>query len=944
MTQAEEMHLQNPKLNHKNEVEEIPQGVKHVIYVKKEKSKQFEDYLFFEPTLYLYQSLLQANEEQEIAIRAADRDFMCLYLAEYNYNQQNYQKAICLLKPIYLRKLKTSLQKDPIYQASLYIIALAYRQGQNDLAAEQAFKHYLHCASYTYLPFQPHALFELSQLYYKQQKLVGAKECIQQIIHCFKNSPIVEQAYLLLANIQQVEGHLLEAKQNLAKLETSLAEGTCIKYQVHYKQGEILFDLQEYKAANEAFEKSLFKQYPEQTPWYFSTLHYRGLCLLKLAEETAEREEKYLKLEKAEKLFKYLVQEQPDDTSYLDLACLYLVKMRELEDSQAIYLAKQLLENQALFTTREGQAQALFLRIELTSSQCEKAFLYEQLTQVSFHQTVAYKKGWYYKGLNECDQARLWLNQGEQEKGLILLAQASASFEQAYQVLKEQDPSLATLAIIHLAKIHCQLEKISHYQLAFTLLDHFLMTAPFVIPADLNAEIYYLHALTASQIALQEKKELALTIALDSAKKGLELSQNKEERAQLSYLLATLFYQHMEFSSAYALFLTTAENFQTEELKGLCLFWAAKSLEKENLKQTNKEQIGLANDQIKALKRQIFEQCKTCSCAAESYFTLYTYTEYLQGEKTAIKHLQAMPQNFPSSLYVINALYLLALDLKRDRKSKEGKWICKKNSHEAIDTFYEAEKKFDLLYNNQQIPKEKLEYYLEIRYRATLERALANLAMADESQGAKRQIYLDYTVQALEELSNEFKNSKYSLASVEVEKREHFQIKEETSFYLAQTFLRLKEDTKAVELFSTILETYRSAKIKPSYFLSRSCYELAKIAMCQEKYLTALHFFSQAEETGKGKTTQDQKIDLWIQQSLCHKALKNSDQAMLILSQAINDEAISSLRIKAMYLRAEIYEMQGRYDLARKQLEATSNKGGEWSLKAKQKLDCDYAL
>jgi hypothetical protein len=60
------------------------------------------------------------------------------------------------------------------------------------------------------------------------------------------------------------------------------------------------------------------------------------------------------------------------------------------------------------------------------------------------------------------------------------------------------------------------------------------------------------------------------------------------------------------------------------------------------------------------------------------------------------------------------------------------------------------------------------------------------------------------------------------------------------------------------------------------------------------------------------------------------------------LSKAINDDAISSLRIKAMFIRAEIYAIQGRNDLARKQLEATSKKGGEWALKAKQKLDMEY--
>jgi len=45
---------------------------------------------------------------------------------------------------------------------------------------------------------------------------------------------------------------------------------------------------------------------------------------------------------------------------------------------------------------------------------------------------------------------------------------------------------------------------------------------------------------------------------------------------------------------------------------------------------------------------------------------------------------------------------------------------------------------------------------------------------------------------------------------------------------------------------------------------------------------------------------------------------------MLLLSQVVNDEVISPLRIQAMFLRAEIYEIQGRPELAAKQWEAAA--------------------
>lgn len=100
----------------------------------------------------------------------------------------------------------------------------------------------------------------------------------------------------------------------------------------------------------------------------------------------------------------------------------------------------------------------------------------------------------------------------------------------------------------------------------------------------------------------------------------------------------------------------------------------------------------------------------------------------------------------------------------------------------------------------------------------------------------------------------------------------------------------------------------------------------------------------QAEKGGDSLLSTEEKLDLWIQESECCKAMNQTNKAMLILSKVINDNTISSLRVKAMYLRASIYAMQGRHDLARKQLAATATKGGEWANKAKLKLEEDYGF
>jgi Tfp pilus assembly protein PilF len=115
------------------------------------------------------------------------------------------------------------------------------------------------------------------------------------------------------------------------------------------------------------------------------------------------------------------------------------------------------------------------------------------------------------------------------------------------------------------------------------------------------------------------------------------------------------------------------------------------------------------------------------------------------------------------------------------------------------------------------------------------------------------------------------------------------------------------------------------------------------IGIRKHRFLDALQCFGEAKRANRGSfLNTDQRLDLSIQEALCYIDLNKLDQAMLILSDVINDDAISSLRVKAMVLRAEVYEKQGRIELAKKQLEATANKGGQWAKQAKEKLIKDY--
>lgn len=79
-------------------------------------------------------------------------------------------------------------------------------------------------------------------------------------------------------------------------------------------------------------------------------------------------------------------------------------------------------------------------------------------------------------------------------------------------------------------------------------------------------------------------------------------------------------------------------------------------------------------------------------------------------------------------------------------------------------------------------------------------------------------------------------------------------------------------------------------------------------------------------------------LEIAIEKSLCLRELGQHNKAMAVLGWVINSPYPSSLRIKAMLLRAEIYLSLNRKDLATRQLEAVESKGGDWAQVAERKL------
>jgi tetratricopeptide (TPR) repeat protein/TolA-binding protein len=363
------------------------------------------------------------------------------------------------------------------------------------------------------------------------------------------------------------------------------------------------------------------------------------------------------------------------------------------------------------------------------------------------------------------------------------------------------------------------------------------------------------------------------------------------------FLLGKLAYEEAFTAAPYF-----EELFQTYPASPLvpdALYWAARSAE---------------DSKKLAYYTRLYQEFKDHPLAPEAYFYCYNPQEYLLGNRTAIKHLHAFKNLFPNSPLLLNALYLEGFDHLHDRRSPEGKWLSRKNLFAAIDAFMEVEVQFDRLKENP-----------ELKNMAKLERAKTNFLIASQARGSKQSIYLDYAATVFQEILAD------QLPSLE----------EEALYYSALILWHKGNPLEAKEGFQVLI-----SKSPFGYYRSKSLYQLGIIEKELKSYPQAILFFGQALQE-PSYLSIDERLDILIEKSESLRLNGDLDSAMLQLSEVVDYHAVSSLRLKAMYLRAEIYAEQGRLKLARKQLESLSLKGGSkdpWALKAKEKLQQEYGF
>jgi len=862
------------------------------------------------------------------------------HLAQAHFAMENLLEAIPLLRKN-IDTIDTSIrQHSPVREIqlnSLYLLALIHKALKQYADASEIFQTYLEQGNPSELAFYEEALFEKGLVNFLSCDYPEAEKQFLKLEVNQSKPRLHSLAQIYLGRICLVQEKYKEALSFFSGLTGKLPADDILNKELAYFQGEASFQSRNFPRAAEFFEKALPMPATARCSWHADTLYHLGWCYLNIGDDplkSLKDQEKFLK--KAEETFQKLLNLSPEERVYLALGQCLLTEASRLKKDDAYAQAETLLSNQKAFVSKEAQSQALLLRAGAAPSYHLREKFYWQLTQEQNSNSSFYAHSWFMRAMNDFEYGLLLSKSAkleEQEESKKAFERSSSHFAKTFELLKDGKKDQAGAALKYQA-LALSYSDISHSDLkAFNLLE-VLMTEHSDKWQAMNhpEEILYLHGFFASRLSEKGEKEKFIPIAQQSLKAVLEFAGSKFGDLALLQLGA-MHYRHGNYPETEAAYLALIESYPSSSFAGEAWLWAACCADK--LQKDSK--IG------KERRRLAFENFPESPYAAEAYFSFYTYQDYLQGERNAIKHLQSFIEKYPKTPLLIEAYYLLGLDYKRDRKTPEGKWIRKKSLTDAIDAFQEVEATFEAFANKNLIPTDRFDYYVSVFYRATLERALANLAIAEESQGAKRQIYLEYAEEVFKQLLADFQKPDHPYAKLLFHQQTYPSLYEESSYWLAQTYIKEQKNREAEKILNEILEKYSQNKITRGYYLSRIWYEQGRISMHKQEYILAQQNFQNAEDAAKGNVlSTDQKLDLWIQQSLCYSHLHHYDQAILLLSKVVNHDAISSLRLKAMYLRAETYELQGRPELARKQLESMSKKGGIWAQKAKEKLEKDY--
>ncbi len=880
-------------------------------------TRLYEAAMYQESTILL-QELMQKVEAGKYPNHATDSLKILKLLVKAHFHNKNFSKIITLLQP---KKEALLVQNE---EETLIYLARSYKEIGSLMQAQELYEQ-LQNKNDT-LDF--YLSLEKGQTEFLVGNYLKAKTTLSKVLNDCENIDQKILAKLLLAKIYLKEMDYKEVKSLLEKdteffLKTDIshANPSIVKYEMAYLLAESYFATSDFERAAFFFEKSIPSLNEEKAAWTKYANLKKGSCFLKLAE----KEEVFL--EQAIATFKLLKEDEKiKEQALIGLAWAFVLK-NDTHTLESLNELESLIEDTNNFYSLETKAEIELVKIKCEKDPIKKLSLYKTLCESSpLSTTLAGKKAWFFKGEKMLELAKSSTITSEYPDK-TLLKQSIDNFDKSYELLKNLEPEIAALSLYNKAYCLHLLKDTQNLKICSNTLETLIFNKQFeACPKKIEALYLFINTLS-SQSDFEDDA------VVKKADKALEMLQ--ELTIDSTYLELSLFnvaklcYEAELFSKAEELFYKTYQLFPQSKQANECLFFAALCNERSE-----------EEKEIKAnfFRRLILKNDPQSPFAEEAYLRLYTFSEYVQGENNALIHLKEMPNLYPQSKHLPIAYFLLGL------QAKEKMSVCKEAQNlqdyqvQAFSYFLKVISSFEELANSEPIENAKQEDLKNVYFRSLIDYASLALETMDKSA-------LETSIYQLNRIKDLYFTCENTLTKELKERYAYPPLLEEIDYLLSKTLLANFQSEMAQKTLEDLVKKYGDLNIKKSYWLTLAYYELGRIESKKQCHEKALTYFKLADESSYNNLISgEEKLKIWMESSNSLRALGRFDEAMLYLSFVINENISSSTRIEAMLLRSELYQLQGRHELAIKQLEAVSKNGGEFAFQAKDKLKEHYGF
>lgn len=308
--------------------------------------------------------------------------------------------------------------------------------------------------------------------------------------------------------------------------------------------------------------------------------------------------------------------------------------------------------------------------------------------------------------------------------------------------------------------------------------------------------------------------------------------------------------------------------------------------------------------------------------APESYYRTFSEHLYAAGDTQAIGHLKKMPKLYANTTWgVLATLYVAAFD--REECPQKGLSAMQiKTLTDVIATLDEAIGHGNILC--QKLPPKMSAILFSRLLQAQYERSECHFTLAN-----------------FNEVLTGCDAVKENILILPKENRPH-QLFQKAAFLKSRAFLLQGNESQAREELTNLVEYACNQGCETGEPLVLALIDLSEAFAREGNTDAAFALLNKAQIVQAEGTKEELLLEILIAKSHLHRITGELDKAMMLLSSVINERSASSLRIQAMFLRAELYELKGRRDLAFRQLQTTAKKGGEWGTRAAKKLEEKY--